>query len=349
MFIGHGLLAFTLVVLVGRYFGFPSKRLLWLGVLAGVFATLPDIDMIYAPVGLLGGVSGMSAAAESFWETGNIVHRAMTHSVVISGFAALAFGCWTAALNRESFTHKDWPTRGPILACVAALLLSGGLVGITTLVTGALAGFIMAVFIAGGILLATVAARHGIGAREMLGVALVGLMSHPFGDMFTGSPPDLLYPFDVVVVSERVVLHSDPTLHLIGAFLFELGIIWLAVLVYAQFRGMPLRDYVSPRAVIGLSYAGAVFVLPVPTLATSAPFVFSVLAVGFIGVSNIERDLIYRLKMSLRTAGWISLSKSTDLPRSRPVTIAEVPTALLTGLSAVTLAVLGYTVAYLIV
>src|SRR6056297_1986212 len=92
MFIGHGLLAFALVALVGRRWGLTRDRTLSLAVLAGGFATLPDVDMVYAPVGLLGGASGAFTAAEAFWQTGNVVHRVITHSLVIGVVAAVAFG-----------------------------------------------------------------------------------------------------------------------------------------------------------------------------------------------------------------------------------------------------------------
>ncbi|MFC6976281.1 metal-dependent hydrolase [Halomicroarcula sp. GCM10025709] len=103
-------------------------------------------------------------------------------------------------------------------------------------------------FAASGLAVAAVAGRLDVSPRTLLPLALVGLLSHPFGDLFTGSPPPLLYPFDVQVVTDLVVLHPDPTLHLLGAFAIELSTVWLAVYAYAHSRGQSLTRLVHPRA-----------------------------------------------------------------------------------------------------
>lgn len=335
MFIGHGLLAFALIALVGERLEWSPDRTLLLAVVAFGFGTLPDVDIVYAPVGLLGGVSGVFAASEAFWQTGNIVHRAMTHSLVVGIVAAVAFGCWTGA---RDWTRSGRPSRRQQRNGLLAVGLLGSLVVAATVATGGLAGIIMTVFVLAGLALTTVAARRGISPRLMGGLALVGLLTHPFGDLVTGSPPALLYPFDIPVVTERVVLHPDPTLHLVGAFLLELATIWLAAVAYGRLRGIRLRDHVSPRAAAGVGYAGAALVLPAPTLEASAPFVFSVLAVGVVGSVGLRRRLLTR-KRAMLSGGW----------RTRPVSLADLPTAILTGLSAVTLAVLGYTLTFLLI
>jgi membrane-bound metal-dependent hydrolase YbcI (DUF457 family) len=91
MFIGHGLLAFALVALAGDALGWSRDRALWLGVLAGAFATVPDVDMLYAPIGVLGGVDGLFEASEAFWSASSVVHRTVTHSLVLGAVAALGF------------------------------------------------------------------------------------------------------------------------------------------------------------------------------------------------------------------------------------------------------------------
>ena len=94
MFVGHALLAFALVAAVARWRGWEPERAIQVGVVAGLFATAPDLDILYGPVGLVGGVSGVMGAAETFWSTGNVTHRGPTHSMVVGLVAAGAFAAW---------------------------------------------------------------------------------------------------------------------------------------------------------------------------------------------------------------------------------------------------------------
>ncbi|MFB6142174.1 MAG: metal-dependent hydrolase [Halorientalis sp.] len=321
MFVGHGLVAFALLALAGRALGWERRGTLVIAVTAFAFGTLPDVDIVYAPVGLLGGVSGVFDAAEAFWATSTVVHRAMTHSLPVAVVAALAFGLWSARYDDRFGTRET--------ATVAAVALLSGLVAAAVVLTGALAGLVLAVFAGGGVLIATVAGRHGVAPRAVAGTALLGLGTHPFGDLFTGEPPALLYPLDVTLVAERVTLHPDPTLHLLGAFALELATLWLAAAAGFALYDRRLRDHVSPRAAVGVGYAGAALALPAPTLAESYQFVFSVLALGVVGTVRTERD-------GLRSA------------LSRRPALQDPATALVTGLSAVTLGAAGYALAYLL-
>ena len=155
--------------------------------------------------------------------------------------------------------------------------------------------------------------------------ATFGLLSHPFGDLFTGQPPVFLYPFDLVLVAERVTLSADPTLHLLCAFAVELLMVWLAVVTFVDRSDYRLRASVLPRVVVAGGYAASVFLIPPPTLDLSYPFVFSVVAVGSVGA-------IPRVRLT----------------GDRRVTVPDRTTALVTALSAVTVAWAAYALAYLL-
>ncbi len=101
-----------------------------------------------------------------------------------------------------------------------------------------------------------------VSPRTVTGLALLGLLTHPFGDLFTGGPPPFFYPFDVTLVAERVMLHPDPTTHLLAAFAIELATVWLAVWTYVHLRGYTLTGLVRPRAALGLGYAAAILSCP---------------------------------------------------------------------------------------
>lgn len=305
MFVGHGLLAFAIAASVARRYDWPSDRALSVGILAALFATLPDVDMVYAVLGLLSGAEGLFAVSDAFWGAASVVHRAVTHSLVIGVVAAAGFTAWRV---------RDTPV---------GLAVAVGLFGVILASVGAVGGgvalAIVGVFLLGGLGIVHVARIYDHGPRTVLATALLGLLSHPFGDLVTGTPPQFLYPVDATVIASRVTLHPDPTLHLLGAFFVELSVIWLAVFTYARLRGWRLLPRVRRRAALGVGYAGAIFAIPSPTLQLSWPFVFTVLGVGMLGVPSRLRG-------------------ETD----------DHWYTLVTALTAVTLAALAYASAYLL-
>lgn len=308
MFLGHETLAFALVALVATLCGVSRERALALGVAAGLFALVPDADMVYALAGFLRVDSASAfAAANAFWAASTAVHRSITHSVVLAAPAALGFAL--AATER-----RHWRALG-------ALVLAG-IAGVAFVESGPLGILVTAAFALAGLAVVALSVRHlELGGRGVGAAALVGLVSHPFGDLLTGHPPALLYPFDVTLLAARPTLFADATLNLLSAFAFELAAIWAGLLVFLYLTDRRFRGYLAPRAAAGGAYALAALVIQPPTLDTSYHFVFSVLAVGSVGLH--PRSLLER-----------------SLPD--PVAVA------VTGLTAVTVAGVGYTAAYLV-
>lgn len=301
MFVGHAVLAFVLASLGAVALGWDRTRALQFGVVAAGFGVLPDVDMVYAPVGLLDG-GGVVALANSFWGASTLVHRGVTHSIVVGAVAAVAFG----ALPRSR------PVAGG---------LGGSLLVAVTATEGVLAGAIMGLFVGGGFVVAAVADRYGFTPSAIAAAGVVGLVSHPFGDLFTGTPPAMFYPFDVTVFADRVAPFLDPTHNLLLAFGVELAVIWTGILVVGWLTRTEVREAIGYRAGVGVGYAGVALVLVPPTMQTSYPFVFSALALGVVGV--------YPTRVS-----W------------REIDISE---AVVTGLTAVTIGVIAYTVTYLVI
>ncbi|QZX99590.1 metal-dependent hydrolase [Halobaculum rubrum] len=327
MFVGHALAAFAIVAVVARRVGERPARALTFGVVAALFAAAPDVDIGYALVGVVSGFgagAGALGLAESFWSTGNLVHRAVTHSLVVAPVVALAAAAWV---------------NGRASARAVALALVAGLVAVTATVSGALGAFVTVAFVATALALAAgIRRRTDLTPRATFALALAGLASHPFGDLFTGEPPAFFYPLSADVVTARVSLSADPTLHLLGAFAVELATIWAAALVWSRLRAerdgqqtrvLDLPRRVDPLAVAGAGYAAGVFLIPAPTLDLSYPFVFTVLAVGAVGIAPVR----------VRRRGRAVLSPEFARPGAER--------ALFTGLTAVTFAWLGYLLAYL--
>lgn len=311
MFVGHALLAFALVALAASRWCGP-RRALVLGAVAGAFAAVPDVDMGYALLGLTGAAGGPLALATAFWETGNLVHRAVTHSLLVAPAVALLAGVaarWERSRSRNALT--------------AGVGLATALTAAATLVSGPVGGGVMAVFCVASAGVAVAAARtHAVTPGVTAGLALVGLVTHPFGDLFTGEPPAMLYPLATAPTTELVVLHPDPTLHLLAAFALELGTVWAAVLVWSRLAGRPVLTAADGHAGLGVAYGASALLIPAPTLSLSYPFVFSVLALGL-------AVAVLRLRVGAGVR--------------RPDLVASA----LTGLAAVTVAVAAYAVAYL--
>jgi len=330
MMVGHALLAFSLVALGARRFGWAPRRALQVGVVAGALAMTPDVDMAYALVGLAsveptvvltgGGTRDMIAVTEAFWGASTVVHRSATHSVLLAIPVAGAVGLWT--VDRRS----------------AKLLALSTVVGVGTVswaVSGALDGIVVALF---G--LAALAVAEGIRRRTSLtppttaGVAFVALSSHPFGDLFTGEPPHVLYPLGVEVFGSRIALSADPTLHLLGAFGLELAVVWLGLVTYLSLSGYSLRMLVDRRATLGASYGFAALVLSPPTLDTSYHFVFSILAIGLLlAIPELGFPSARRIRGAFRAC---------RIDDQRPLALA------LTGIAAVTIGWVTYLGAYLV-
>lgn len=301
MFVGHAAVAFALAAGGAAAVGTARDRAVWFGIVAALFAMVPDVDMVYAVVGL-GSGDDLFSVADSFWAASTVVHRGATHSVLV-GFVVA--GCVTA-LHRHP---------------VGSLVGLGAVIGVTTLVAGGVAGGIMFLFVGGALLVAMLGYRLGFSGRVLGGAAAVGLVTHPFGDLLTGTPPPILFPVEVVLVPHRFAPFADPTLNLLLAFGVEMAAIWAAVIVGGRLLNRGVMTAIDRRALAGVGYGIAVVVVTPPTMGTSYQFVFSVLALGVVGVAPMQR----RWRMP---DAW---------------------TAVVTGLATVCVGAIAYTVTYLIV
>ena len=301
MFVGHGGLGFVIVAWLALALDRPVREAAALGIIAAAFGTLPDVDMVYAPLGLLSGVGSLAGASAAFWESAGVVHRTATHSLVVGGLATLGVGAWLARSAR--WRNRAQSREGGAVQRLTAgwdrpsLVLSLVAVAVGTLVVlvgvsggGAVGGVVVALFVAGAFGIATLARRADLPGDWIVLAAGVGLLTHPFGDLLTGTPPHLLYPLDVVLLDGRIVLAPDPTVNLLLAFFVELAVIWLGLATVARLQGWRLGWRVHPRAALGVGYAAVLVAVPAPSIDAAAPFVVSVLAVGVVGAPLAVRD-----------------------------------------------------------
>jgi len=285
MFVGHALLAFAVAALVADWRGWDRRPALLVGAVAGAFAAVPDIDVAYALVGLLEwqALGGDLGAPAAFWGASRAVHRSVTHSLVVGAVAAPAFGLF-AVRGRSA------RSRASHLAGIALLV---ALVAVALIWDGPLAAFVMILFVASGILVSRGIARLStLPPTTVALAALWGLWSHPWGDLVTGSPPDWLFPFGSPLLESRVVLHPDPTLHLLGAFAVELATIAFAIAVAYRVTNRSILASVDRRAAVGAVYGVAALAVTPPTLEVSYHFVFSILGVGLL--CGVVQDSYWR-------------------------------------------------------
>ena len=278
MIVGHAFLAFALCAGFALWDRWSRRSARQVGLVAAAFALLPDVDMAYALIGVVGLVGGTPdgplAVARGFWGASTAVHRAVTHSVLLAVPAAIAFALWAmpGAESDRDRLFRRW----------VGLVLLAGLCLIAFQVSGLLGLAAMGLYAAIGLSFATAIARFGtLDSRIILAAIFVGLISHPFGDVFTGTPPNFLYPFPVVVVGDVFHLHPDPTLHLLYTFGLELATIWVAFRVFVgTIDGFSVGTVGVGYAVTGLGFALLVPIVQAPTLEASYHFVLPVVGFG---------------------------------------------------------------------
>jgi membrane-bound metal-dependent hydrolase YbcI (DUF457 family) len=275
VFIGHALLAFALATLIADWRGWSARDALTLGVVAGSFAAIPDVDVAYAAIAL--DVSRLTVESATqpgvFWDATRGVHRSITHSLVVAMVAGPAFGLWAATWERS-------PVLRAVGRIVAATVLTT-LVAAAYIVSGPTGGIVVGTFVLAGLVVASLSqARTSLSGRTVGLTATAGLLSHPWGDLVTGEPPRLFYPLDVQFLDGTVLLHGDPTVHLLGAFAIELAVFWFTAVTITRVTGRSWTTFLDRRAGIGILYGVTALVMTPPTLEVSYHFVFSIVAVG---------------------------------------------------------------------
>ena len=280
MIAGHFFLAFSVVALAAYHFGRDGDEAVKLGLAAALFALIPDIDIIYAFKEIFAITSGFYGFTDSFWAASEETHRGLTHSLVILGYAATSFMTYHKTGNRK-------------LAGVFILSILGigyhleGFISAAVILAFSLAGFVI-----------TEKLRTTINFKEFSLVALFGLLVHPFGDIFTGVPPDFLYPLSYSIIESRLIILQDPSLNFLAVFGIELFMIWAAILTYAYVEEKHMLDEVSTLSAAGFLYGISSFIVTNPSLSQSYRFVFSIvmfsgLITAMIWVFASRRDRKY--------------------------------------------------------
>ncbi|WP_255193887.1 metal-dependent hydrolase [Natronobeatus ordinarius] len=288
MYLGHALLAFALAAPVARWAGLERRRALLVGVVAGVYGMVPDIDMWHTVYVIArAGPTNVFPTTEYVWPESWIVHRTLTHSLLTGGLAVLVVFGFSDAYRRRTTT----PLWSAALPAIGSMLLIGLLVAVA-LSTDELLGLVtMGLFLGASLAVAWWALRRGLTPLEVSGAAAVGILSHPFGDVWMGHPPAFLYPLSSEPPIDRLYFSAEPTYNLLVAFGIEVTLGIVAALVAVRLTGRTVRETMHPVALAGFGYAGAVSFVPPPTFQLAYGFAAGVVAVGSIlgAVATVHR------------------------------------------------------------
>lgn len=213
MIIGHGPVAFILLFVGLTYFSELPKSKITTIALVGCFAAiLPDIDIVFPLVSVLSlSTLSVEQISTQFWASSEIYHRAATHSIII---------LWSLlGIAGLSLFLQEYVSKNTIVA----------ILGITVCFTIAL--LFLPIGLPIKILLVTIVlavntaytyTNEILSKQELVATFSVGFFIHPFGDMFTGTPPEVFYPLTPPITLTRVTF-VEPTLHFILVFLVEVG------------------------------------------------------------------------------------------------------------------------------
>ncbi|WP_144904367.1 metal-dependent hydrolase [Halobellus captivus] len=367
MFVGHEFVAFAIVGWGASRVGFDDRSARRLGIVAGLAALLPDLDVFYAVATYALAVAGGTPLGwEAFWGVANGVHRVVTHPLPVGVAAALVFGLG-AALSARQRSESARPDRvgvtlfgGAVILYVAVLIRAFR--GSEDQTAAVVAIAFLAVVAVVGVL---VGYRTRLPTRALTAAAGVGFLTHPFGDVLLAAPPPLLSPFGPPLLTERVSLATDPTLEILGVLFVELVAVWFGIAVAAglgypresrstssDFRAGSggrllgvvdhvrrvvgrLRGLIDPRAIVGVAYAAAVFVLPRPTIVDAHVLGFTIVPLAFgVGVWVAARARITARNVPATRTGWPN--------------IEAVAYGAIAGLSTLTIAAVSYLSTYVL-
>lgn len=283
MYVGHEFLALAAGIALARMAGAEDARALSVGLLAGASAALPDLDVLVALVSVGGLSPGQGFGAwDQFWAASDGIHRGVTHTLAAGASAGVVLAA-SAVGQRAALAGRRLSLLGAVGSGLAAVLAVLLLFGPAVPVTGWLGFGLLA---AGAIVLGGYAgSRTVLGGPAILGAALLGLLSHPFGDVFMASPPRAFFPLGIQIPAEAVRLAADPTWNLVGITLVELATVWIGLVAVTGVTAVRLPELIDRRAALGLLFPLVMLALPRPTMADAHWLGFPLAPFALVGIA----------------------------------------------------------------
>ncbi|APE94816.1 metal-dependent hydrolase [Halodesulfurarchaeum formicicum] len=301
MFVGHEFLALAAGIALARAAGLRADSALAVGLVAGVSAALPDLDVLVAVVGAAGALAELSVAGwEQFWVASEGIHRGVTHTLIAGGSAAVVLAA-SAVGQRAARQGRRGELAGAIAVGVGTVVAVLAFLGPAVPRTGWLGYSLMLLgaIVVGGV----VGSRTILGWRPVLGASLLGLLSHPFGDVFMASPPQACYPLGPFMTAP-IRLAADPTLNLLRIALVELGAVWIGLFAVTRVRDLNIVRAIDRLALAGLTFPLFMTLLPTPTMAAAHWLGFPLVPFALLGLAPLrdsERPAEERIYRSIAT------------------------------------------------
>lgn len=293
MFVGHFAIPFLLLYfLLDTYTELNQSQIITFCIISGIYGLVADLDIVFAFVEtILVIVNTGNISIDKFWDISRNFHRQSTHSLFVGTLSIIGIVIQSTYIDDSTNPYDNIGFDFIISIAVGSLI--GFLTG--TLARGILVSglFVFCVLsITRAILFQISFNKHIVFVS-----AVIGILSHPFGDIFTGAPPEFFYPLYEINL-ERIVLFTNETLNLSVLFLFESLLVVLLILVYANGKNITLNMIrITPLAAV-ISGLIISYVIPSPSINNPYQFVSSilVLTIAYIFITSYKQDIRYILK-----------------------------------------------------
>ncbi|WP_414836310.1 metal-dependent hydrolase [Candidatus Nanohalococcus occultus] len=265
MIVGHFFLAFTLAALVALKAGLDAQKTLTIALTAAAFSIVPDIDIVYAFTAVSTFIDGTSVFVETFWKSSSQIHRGITHSLITGIIGAVAS---TLCFRTKNFYLE-------VLAVLTGFVVGMALEGVVTAV-------VLVLYVFSALFLARFTSDR-LTVKWFFIAAFIGLVGHPFGDLFTGTPPRFLYPLSLNFLTGRIVLVGQPVLNLLAVFFIELSTVIAAVFCFGYLKKFSFRDQLNGKILFSCFFGLTAFLIQAPTHESSYQFVYSLVGFSLLG------------------------------------------------------------------
>lgn len=266
--IGHLAVAF---ILVSISYLFASKKsneaILVIASIAAVFSLVPDIDILLPLAISSNSITSPEAVVSNFWAASTQYHRGVTHSLLttLSGSIFAVGSFYRDSVSKLFFSFS-------IVISLIGAVFSAQL-------------FVLGIFWLSVVTISIFIRRNtSLSLRDIAVSSSIGLLSHPFGDIFTGEPPAFLYPFNLSFIETRVTFASEPTTHFFILFFIELALSLAAIAIFYKLKyGVAFRPIGIKPASSFILAIPFLFFLPLPTVDSNYwPTVIAVLLSGLL-------------------------------------------------------------------
>ena len=216
MFIGHFAMPFLLLyLLLHNYTELSQSQIATFSIISGIYGLVADLDIMFTFVEtIIIIVNTGNISIDKFWDISRTFHRQSTHSLFVGFLSIIWIAIQSTYISNTTKPYDNIPFDYIIsIGCglVMGFMIDDFARGI--LVSGLFVFCILSIT-------RLVRFRIPSNKRVVFVSAVIGILSHPFGDIFTGTPPEFFYPIYQIGL-ERIVLFANETLNLSVLFLFE--------------------------------------------------------------------------------------------------------------------------------